>query len=111
MGGLIGISATPEPRNAIMLPWLGGFQVCVCAAQAALCPGLLHCSQPRNEQYFCHHREGARSRGAGRVTLQGPQDHRMMSPIGTFETCLPILRMSVHRGRPEVAVVRPNRRE
>jgi len=22
--------------------------------------------QPRNEQYFCHHREGARSRGAGR---------------------------------------------
>jgi len=34
-----------------MLPWLGGFQVCVCAAQAAFCPGLLHCSQPRNEQY------------------------------------------------------------
>jgi len=34
-----------------------------------------------------------------------------MSPIGTFETCPPILRMSVHRGRPEVAVVRPNRRE
>jgi hypothetical protein len=53
MGGLIGISETPEPRNAMMLPWLGGFQVCVCAAQAALCPGLLHCSQPRNEQYFC----------------------------------------------------------
>src|SRR5438874_11982594 len=31
--------------------------------------------------------------------------------IGTFETCPPILRMSVHRGRPEVAVVRSNRRE
>jgi hypothetical protein len=30
---------------------------------------------------------------------------------GTFETCPPILRMSVHRGTPEVAVVRPNRRE
>ena len=25
--------------------------------------------------------------------------------FGTFETCPPILRMSVHRGRPEVAVV------
>jgi hypothetical protein len=25
--------------------------------------------------------------------------------IGTFETCPPILRMSAHRGRPEVAVV------
>jgi len=34
-----------------------------------------------------------------------------MSPFGTFETCPPILGMSVHRGRPEVAVVRPNRRE
>ncbi len=34
-----------------------------------------------------------------------------MSVSGTFETCPPILRMSVHRGRPEVAVVRPNRRE
>jgi hypothetical protein len=34
-----------------------------------------------------------------------------MSPVGTFETCPPILRMSVHRGRPEVAVVRPNRRD
>jgi hypothetical protein len=33
------------------------------------------------------------------------------SGIGTFETCPPILSMSVHRGRPEVAVVRPNRRE
>jgi hypothetical protein len=30
---------------------------------------------------------------------------------GTFETCPPILRMSVHRARPDVAVVRPNRRE
>ena len=26
-----------------------------------------------------------------------------MSPVGTFETCPPILRMSVRRGRPEVA--------
>ena len=34
-----------------------------------------------------------------------------MSGSGTFETCPPILRMYVHRGRPEVAVVRPNRRE
>ena len=33
------------------------------------------------------------------------------SVVGTFETCPPTLRMSVHRGRPEVAVVRPNRRE
>ena len=33
------------------------------------------------------------------------------SGIGTFETCPPILRMSVHRGRPEVAVIRSNRRE
>src|SRR5438034_6539762 len=33
------------------------------------------------------------------------------SVCGTFETCPPIVRMSVHRGRPEVAVVRPNRRE
>jgi hypothetical protein len=30
---------------------------------------------------------------------------------GTFGTCPPILRMSVHQGRPEVAVVRPNRRK
>jgi hypothetical protein len=30
---------------------------------------------------------------------------------GTFETCPPIPRMSVHRGRPEVALVWPNRRE
>jgi hypothetical protein len=35
---------------------------------------------------------------------------RRLSVAGTFETCLPILRMSVHRGRQEVAVVRPNRR-
>jgi hypothetical protein len=33
------------------------------------------------------------------------------SVVGTFETCLPILRMSVHRGRPEVAVIRSNRCE
>jgi hypothetical protein len=33
------------------------------------------------------------------------------STHGTFETCQPILRMSVHRGRPEVAVIRSNRRE
>ena len=32
---------------------------------------------------------------------------------GTFETCLSlsVLRMSVHQGRPEVAVVRSNRRD
>ena len=29
-------------------------------------------------------------------------DHSM-SPVGTFETCPPILRMSVNRSRPEVA--------
>jgi len=34
-----------------------------------------------------------------------------ISCVGTFETCPPILRMSVHRRRPEVAVVRSNRRE
>jgi hypothetical protein len=34
-----------------------------------------------------------------------------MSPDGTFETCQPILRTSVHRDRPEVAVVRLNRRK
>jgi len=33
------------------------------------------------------------------------------SGFGTFETCPPILRMSVHRRRPEVAVDRSNRRE
>ena len=33
------------------------------------------------------------------------------STHGTFETCPPILRMSVHRDRPEVAVIRSNRRE
>jgi hypothetical protein len=33
------------------------------------------------------------------------------SAVGTFETCPSILRMSVHRRRPEVAVVRPNRRD
>src|SRR5207245_2626762 len=33
------------------------------------------------------------------------------SATGTFETCPPILRMSVHRGRPEVAAVRQNRRD
>ena len=43
--------------------------------------GLMNCSQPRNEQYFCHHREGARSRGAGHVTLQGRQDHRHLSEV------------------------------
>ena len=31
------------------------------------------------------------------------------STHGTFETCPPILRMSVHRGRPEVAVMRSGR--
>jgi hypothetical protein len=31
------------------------------------------------------------------------------SAVGTFETCPPILRMSVHRGGPEVAVVRSKR--
>jgi hypothetical protein len=33
------------------------------------------------------------------------------SAVGTFETCPPILRMSVRRGRPEVAVIRSNRRD
>jgi hypothetical protein len=33
-------------------------------------------------------------------------DQVPMSTHGTFETCPPILRMSVHRGRPEVAVIR-----
>jgi hypothetical protein len=28
---------------------------------------------------------------------------RAMPLLGTFETCPPILRMSVHRGRPECA--------
>jgi hypothetical protein len=31
-----------------------------------------------------------------------------MSPIGTFETCRPMLPMSVHRGRPEVTGARSN---
>jgi hypothetical protein len=34
-----------------------------------------------------------------------------MSASGTFETCPAILRMSVHRRRPEVAVDRSDRRE
>ena len=34
----------------------------------------------------------------------------LRSAIGTFETDAPILRMSVRRGTPEVAVVRPKRR-
>src|SRR6266568_4715054 len=71
---LIGISATPEPRNAIMLPWLGEFQVCVCAAQAALCPGLLHCSHETNSI-------SATTAKALVVEVPGV-DHRMMSPIG-----------------------------
>jgi len=33
------------------------------------------------------------------------------SENGTFETCPPILRMSVDRGRLEVTMVRPNRRD
>jgi hypothetical protein len=33
------------------------------------------------------------------------------SVVGTFETCPPVMRMSVHRGKSEVAVDRPNRRE
>ena len=36
---------------------------------------------------------------------------RAMTAVGTFETCPLILRMSVHRGGPEVAMVRSNRRE
>jgi hypothetical protein len=35
----------------------------------------------------------------------------LMSVVGTFETCPPVLRMFVHRGRPEVAAIRSNRRE
>jgi hypothetical protein len=34
-----------------------------------------------------------------------------MSLVGTFETCQPALRMSVHRGRPEVVGPRSNRRD
>jgi hypothetical protein len=34
---------------------------------------------------------------------------RSMAAAGPFATCLPVLRMSVHRGRPEVAVVRSDR--
>ena len=30
--------------------------------------------------------------------------------VGTFETCRPVLRMSVHRGRTEVIGQRPKRR-
>jgi hypothetical protein len=33
------------------------------------------------------------------------------SESGTFETSPPILRMSVRRGGPEVAVIRSNRRD
>ena len=48
----------------------------------------------------------------GFISARSPEEiGEPMSPIGTFETCPPILRMSVHRGRPEVAAVRPNRRE
>jgi len=31
--------------------------------------------------------------------------------VGTFETCQPNLKMSVHRGRPEVAGLRREQRE
>jgi hypothetical protein len=52
---------------------------------------------------------------AGRSLTKWPIAHRQQADfcntIGTFETCLHILTVSVHRGRPEVAVVRPNRRE
>ena len=40
-----------------------------------------------------------------------PARKDFFNSIGTFETCPPILRMSVHRRRPEVAVIRSNRRE
>jgi hypothetical protein len=33
---------------------------------------------------------------------------RLSAAGGTFETCSPILRMSVYRSRPEVAVARPS---
>ena len=45
------------------------------------------------------------------LKCQIPLASRAPSIHGTFETCPPILRMSVHRGRPEVAAVRSNRRE
>ena len=45
------------------------------------------------------------------ASIFGPMVWLTMSDISTFETCPPILRMSVHRGRPEVAVVRSDRRE
>jgi hypothetical protein len=34
-------------------------------------------------------------------------DDRVMSPVGTFETCRPLLTMSVVGGRPEVLSARP----
>ena len=42
-----------------------------------------------------------------KILLANPEP----STHGTFETCPPILRMSAHRRRPEVAVVRPTRRD
>jgi hypothetical protein len=50
--------------------------------------------------------------GAASATAAGASAVQATLPlIGPFETCPPILRMSVHRGRPEVAVIRSNRRE
>jgi hypothetical protein len=49
--------------------------------------------------------------GSGSASERASQSRQSMSPVGTFETCPPILSMSVHRSRPETAVVRPNRRE
>ena len=41
----------------------------------------------------------------GSASERTSQSRKLMSPVGTFETCPPILRMSVHRSRPDVAVI------
>ena len=37
------------------------------------------------------------------ILLAADAKRDQMSPSGTFETCRPVLRMSVHRERPEVS--------
>ena len=49
--------------------------------------------------------------GSGSASERTSQSRQLMSPAGTFETCPPILKMSVRRGRPEAAVARSNRRD
>jgi MFS family permease len=45
------------------------------------------------------------------LTRRGERNELDAFSLQPLHACPPILRMSVHRGRPEVAVVRPNRRE